>query len=289
MFGIFFLMNSTEIRLKNSCYNHMIFYLIHYLLFRFTFFFYIIIIMSFERQRNSDMSSIDNLDLLLGDDETGSMTSLDVATVFDNSDDSFDLQPILYVPPQSPRELSSSHHIVITTGMPTDPMTTLRSHSFQQNHRIYNSFLAQDRDPVVIRYLDINEKIESKNVVLNCTSLFETTFESDRMQKESLQPPCTITKPIPEKTQVEDSTILPHCVAGMATRAITTTTTITTPHPNDVLLGRGGRNCHWHGNKILRQMAVASYSTYQDSTKESKTSISMSLVLKIRALQPRGR
>jgi hypothetical protein len=62
-----------------------------------------------------------------------------------------------------------------------------------------------------------------------------------------------------------------------------------TPHENDVLLGRGGRNNQWSGNETLRNMAREMSDAYKAAPKRNKPAIAWMLVTKIRSLTPPGR
>jgi hypothetical protein len=62
-----------------------------------------------------------------------------------------------------------------------------------------------------------------------------------------------------------------------------------TPHENDVLLGRGGRNNQWSGNETLRTLAREMSDAYKAAPKRNKPAIAWMLVTKIRSLTPAGR
>jgi hypothetical protein len=64
---------------------------------------------------------------------------------------------------------------------------------------------------------------------------------------------------------------------------------ISTPHENDVLLGRGGKNNQWSGNETLRLFALELSTTYRTALKRNKPSIAWVLVTKMRGLNPRSR
>ena len=61
------------------------------------------------------------------------------------------------------------------------------------------------------------------------------------------------------------------------------------PNPNDVLLGRGGKNNQWSGNETLREMARNMSTMYAAAPKRNKPAIAMLLVQQMRALTPAGR
>mmetsp|Transcript_39461 Transcript_39461/g.55575 ORF Transcript_39461/g.55575 Transcript_39461/m.55575 type:complete len:372 (+) Transcript_39461:99-1214(+) len=62
-----------------------------------------------------------------------------------------------------------------------------------------------------------------------------------------------------------------------------------TPHDNDILMGRGGKNNQWVGNENLRVMAREQSENYRMSSKKGKSYISRELVRKVRQLDPPGR
>jgi hypothetical protein len=64
---------------------------------------------------------------------------------------------------------------------------------------------------------------------------------------------------------------------------------VTEPHGNDVLLGRGGKNNRHSGNEQLRQMARQYREDYQTATKKGKSQLSRQLVHQVRELSPPGR
>ena len=64
---------------------------------------------------------------------------------------------------------------------------------------------------------------------------------------------------------------------------------VTEPHENDVLLGRGGKNNRHSGNEQLRQMARQYREDYQTATKKGKSQLSRQLVHQVRELSPPGR
>ena len=61
------------------------------------------------------------------------------------------------------------------------------------------------------------------------------------------------------------------------------------PTENDILLGRGGNNYQHEGNKRLKELARASWETYENAEKLQKRSVAERLVQQIYALRPRGR
>ncbi|KAL7581548.1 hypothetical protein ACA910_022112 [Epithemia clementina (nom. ined.)] len=61
------------------------------------------------------------------------------------------------------------------------------------------------------------------------------------------------------------------------------------PHENDVLMGRGGKNNQHSGNEKLRKLARGYCSKYRVSSKKGKSSISRQIVQQMRDLQPPAR
>ena len=61
------------------------------------------------------------------------------------------------------------------------------------------------------------------------------------------------------------------------------------PHENDVLMGRGGKNNQHLGNERLRDMARAIRDRYRASAKKGKSNMSRDLVQQVRDLTPPGR
>ncbi|KAG7346424.1 hypothetical protein IV203_005492 [Nitzschia inconspicua] len=64
---------------------------------------------------------------------------------------------------------------------------------------------------------------------------------------------------------------------------------ITSPHENDVLMGRGGKNNQFCGNEKLRLLARKRCREYQTASKKGKSQISRELVDAIRLANPPGR
>jgi len=64
---------------------------------------------------------------------------------------------------------------------------------------------------------------------------------------------------------------------------------VSRPHENDVLLGRGGNNNKHGGNAQLRSLARAQVDHYSRSSKKEKSKISRQLVYQVRAMDPPGR
>ena len=62
---------------------------------------------------------------------------------------------------------------------------------------------------------------------------------------------------------------------------------IITPHENDVLMGRGGKNNQHPGNEQLRDMARAMRDRYKASAKKGKSNMSRELVQQVRDLNPK--
>mmetsp|Transcript_6893 Transcript_6893/g.10908 ORF Transcript_6893/g.10908 Transcript_6893/m.10908 type:complete len:310 (-) Transcript_6893:89-1018(-) len=62
-----------------------------------------------------------------------------------------------------------------------------------------------------------------------------------------------------------------------------------TPHENDILMGRGGKNNQHVGNEKLRGMARLHSANYQVASKKGKSFISRQLVKQVRLLGPPGR
>jgi len=61
------------------------------------------------------------------------------------------------------------------------------------------------------------------------------------------------------------------------------------PHENDVLMGRGGKNNQHSGNERLRTLARTQSAKYRVSTKKGKSQISRDLVNRMRGLRPPAR
>lgn len=66
-------------------------------------------------------------------------------------------------------------------------------------------------------------------------------------------------------------------------------TNVVQVNPNDVLLGRGGRNNQHSGNEQLRNFAREISSDYADAPKREKPAIAWILVTRIRNMYPPGR
>lgn len=64
---------------------------------------------------------------------------------------------------------------------------------------------------------------------------------------------------------------------------------VITPHENDVLMGRGGKNNTHIGNEKLREMARNMREVYIKSRKKEKTNMARQLVHRVFALTPPGR
>lgn len=64
---------------------------------------------------------------------------------------------------------------------------------------------------------------------------------------------------------------------------------VITPHENDVLMGRGGKNNTHIGNEKLREMARNMREVYIKSRKKEKTNMARQLVHRVFALNPPGR
>lgn len=62
---------------------------------------------------------------------------------------------------------------------------------------------------------------------------------------------------------------------------------IITPHENDVLMGRGGKNNQHPGNEQLRDMARTMRDRYKASAKKGKSNMSRELVQQVRDLNPK--
>lgn len=62
-----------------------------------------------------------------------------------------------------------------------------------------------------------------------------------------------------------------------------------TPHENDILMGRGGKNNQHTGNNQLRAFAREECRNYRTSSKKGKSYISRELVRRVRELDPPGR
>lgn len=64
---------------------------------------------------------------------------------------------------------------------------------------------------------------------------------------------------------------------------------ITSPHENDVLMGRGGKNNQHSGNEKLREFARGRCEDYRIACKKGKSDISRELVRLMRQLDPPAR
>lgn len=61
------------------------------------------------------------------------------------------------------------------------------------------------------------------------------------------------------------------------------------PHENDILLGRGGKNNMHVGNEKLRELARKVAEQYHRSSKKEKSYLSRTLVQKVKGMEPAGR
>lgn len=64
---------------------------------------------------------------------------------------------------------------------------------------------------------------------------------------------------------------------------------ISSPHENDVLMGRGGKNNLHPGNEKLREFARERCEAYRYATKKGKSDLSKELVRLMRELKPSAR
>lgn len=62
-----------------------------------------------------------------------------------------------------------------------------------------------------------------------------------------------------------------------------------TPHVNDVLMGRGGKNNQHSGNERLRKLARRHTEKYKTASKKGKSALSRELVQEVRDLDPPAR
>ena len=62
-----------------------------------------------------------------------------------------------------------------------------------------------------------------------------------------------------------------------------------TPHENDILMGRGGKNNIHSGNEALRELARKRVIEYTKADKKQKWKISVELVAQVKAMTPAGR
>ena len=64
---------------------------------------------------------------------------------------------------------------------------------------------------------------------------------------------------------------------------------VDSPHHNDVLMGRGGKNNQHSGNEKLREFARRRCEDYRRATKKTKSELSRELVRLMRDLDPPAR
>jgi hypothetical protein len=62
-----------------------------------------------------------------------------------------------------------------------------------------------------------------------------------------------------------------------------------TPNPNDILMGRGGKNNQHSGNEFLRTIARRVCEDYRVASKKGKSDLSRDLVRQVRERTPSGR
>jgi hypothetical protein len=123
-------------------------------------------------------------------------------------------------------------------------------------------------DPLIKEMMDPSDSLQSRPTLSSVPE--QTDFQQ---QKESRQ------QPQQDPLQTNQSDLLSSSL----------TCPCITPHENDVLLGRGGRNNQWSGNETLRTMAREMSDAYKAAPKRNKPAIAWMLVTKIRSLTPPGR